>query len=385
MLANALWLDDELAEALSWARWATRALPGAEVHPMAWRALGNALLDLGRYEEAEQAYCRADPAEEDPGVCCNRSQVAQGQGQLGKAWRLAEARLLRSPPPEGVIPGPWWSGWPHVPAVTIWSEQGLGDTLQFVRWLPQLLAAGPAVTLLVDPPLRRLLAEGLGWMGPQLAVEARRHDPQQLPGCHGSLLSLPWLLNQAQPPQWGAEGYLRLQPNPAAPEARQPRVGLMWGAGRYLDGRAQERNYRRKSVLGKPLGSLLAALAARPIDLVKLQVGPDRHRPEQGNLSWADTLAADADFLDLARALQSLDLLISVDTAAAHLAGAMGQPTWVLLPWAAASRWRRNTARTPWYDSCTLWRQPRHGDWEGLWPQLLTALDGWISRWKRVS
>jgi tetratricopeptide (TPR) repeat protein len=98
VLANALWLDDELAEALSWARWATRALPGAEVHPMAWRALGNALLDLGRYEEAEQAYCRADPHEEDPGVCCNRSQVAQGWGQLAKAWRLAEARLLRSPP-----------------------------------------------------------------------------------------------------------------------------------------------------------------------------------------------------------------------------------------------------------------------------------------------
>ena len=108
--------------------------------------------------------------------------------------------------------------------------------------------------------------------------------------------------------------------------------------------------------------------------LVRLQFGPDRAPPELQGVAWASDPDPQGDLLDLGEQLQRLDLLITVDTAAAHLAGAMGLPAWLLLPWAAASRWGRDSFTTPWYPSLRLWRQPRHGDWLGLWPALLREL-----------
>jgi hypothetical protein len=379
-LANGLWLDDALAEALSWARWATRPQPQA-VNPLAWRSLGNVLLDLGRYAEANRAYQQADPQGSDPATQFNRSKTQLGLGEWALAWQLAEQRLQLDPLPDGVFTGPWWQGWPQAGTVLAWSEQGLGDCLQFVRWLPSLLERGVHVELLVERPLQRLLEQGLAWMGPRLRVNERPKDGTALPGCHGSLLSLPWRLQRPEPPWFGPQGYLRLPAEPPRP-GRRPRLGLVWGAGRYLDGHARERDYRRKSLLGSPLLELLNALAQRPIELVLLQVGPDREEAKPAGAIWREQLDPRADFLELAQALQQLDLLLCVDTAAAHLAGAMGLDTWLLLPWAAASRWQRHSSRTPWYPSLRLWRQPRHGDWSGLFPELLAALD---SRWNSSS
>jgi hypothetical protein len=372
-LANALWLGDQLAEAHSWARWATRGDP---VHPLAWRCLGNVLLDLGRYGEADQAYRLADPSGMDAATQFNRSKVALGRGDLALAWDLAEFRLRRPQLPDGARPGPWWQGWPDAETLTIWSEQGLGDTLQFLRWLPLLLARGPRVTLLVQPPLQRLVAHGLSWLGPNLCVLSQ--DERPVGGCHGSLLSLPWRLGVPLP-AWPMErGYLRLlQPGlneRLAAGVRPLRIGLVWGGGVQTDGHARERDYRRKSVLGEPLRVLVAGLQELPVALVRLQFGPDRAPPELQGVAWASDPDPQGDLLDLAEQVQRLDLLITVDTAAAHLAGAMGLPAWLLLPWAAASRWGRDSFTTPWYPSLRLWRQPRHGDWLGLWPAVLREL-----------
>ena len=381
-LANSLWLEDDLANALSWARWATRVVDQESVHPLAWRCLGNVLMDHGRYHEADAAYRRADPAGTSPADQFNRSKVAWGMGMHAQAWRLSEHRLLLEPLPDEVVPGPWWAGWPQTSAVCIWSEQGLGDTLQFARWLPLVLATVPRVDLLVPSVLQPLLQQGLAWMGEGLTVKPRSLDLARdgLPGCHGSLLSLPWRLDSPEPPVVPPAGYIRLaKPSGLHGLAHlgcgRPTVGVLWGAGRYLDGHCRERDYRRKSVLGPALQSLLDALVARPISLVKLQVGEDRDVPEQSQIPWAAALDPAADFLELAEWLHALDLLLCVDTAAAHLAGAMGVRAWVLLPWAAASRWGRNSSVTSWYPSLRLWRQPRHGDWHRLWPPLLEALD----------
>ena len=384
-LANALWLEDALADALSWARWATRrAVPAEWVYPASWRCLGNVLLDLGCFRQAIQAYQLADPAGADPATRFNQSKALLGLGCFAEAWSCAEARLALQPPPSGVLPGPYWEGWSHANHLWLWSEQGLGDTLQFVRWLPALLATGVRVTLGAQPPLHALLEEGLRWLGPQLEVVLHPLEvggasdaPVMDVACQGSLLSLPWRLQQPQPP-WpaGSQGYLQLPPAGCpGTAAGPPRIGVLWGSGRYLDGHGRERDYRRKSVLGRDLQALLQGLAQRPLQLWNLQVGPDRGQGDVANVPWAGALAPDADFLGLAQCLQQLDLLICVDTAAAHLAGAMGLEAWVLLPWAAASRWQRHSSRTLWYPSLRLWRQPRHGDWLGLWPELLAALD----------
>ena len=378
-LANALWLDDALPEALSWARWATR--PQANpVHPLAWRTLGNLLLDFGRYGEADAAYRRADPHGADAATQFNRSKTLLGQGDWTSAWGLAEHRLALDPPPLGSLPGPWWQGWPDADEISVWSEQGLGDVLQFLRWLPALLARGPRVTLLVERSQVALLQAGLQWMGPNLTVIERPATDTPLSGCHGSLLSLPWRLALPQPPWPRREGYIALHHPPAS--AARRRLGLLWGAGRYLDGHTKERDYRRKSLLGEPLMHLLKALEGRSWDLVNLQVGSDREAAEAAGPIWAEALDPQADFLELAQQLFSLELLICVDTAAAHLAGAMGLEAWVLLPWAAESRWQRHSSHTVWYPSMRLWRQPRRGDWSGLWPSLLEELD---SRWNSSS
>ena len=384
-LANALWLDDHLAEALSWARWATRQSgPAGEVHPVSWRCLGNVLLDLGCFDQSVTAYRLADPVGSDPASRFNLSKAYLGLGCFAEAWGCAESRLVMQPPPSGVLPGPYWEGWPQVDHIWLWSEQGLGDTLQFSRWLPALLASGVSVTLCVQAPLLPLLQEGLRWLGPRLEVTLHPLEAvgdgeglDRLGHCHGSLLSLPWLLQQPQPP-WpqGRPGYLQLpDPKRSASAAHPPAVGVLWGSGRYLDGHGREREYRRKSVLGADLQALLQELAKRPLQLWNLQVGPDREEGRVAGVHWHGALPPDADFLALAQQLQRLDLLICVDTAAAHLAGAMGLEAWVLLPWAAASRWQRHSTHTLWYPTLRLWRQPRHGNWLGLWPELLAALD----------
>ena len=199
------------------------------------------------------------------------------------------------------------------------------------------------------------------------------------PICQGPLMSLPALLGGS--PQQAADFYLEL--NPQGRETRlprKPRVGLVWASGQFLNGYVLEREYRRKSLLGAPLQSLLNAMAQRPVELVSLQHGPDRLAPPWLGC-FAEVLPADADFLAMARLMQTLDLVISVDTAAAHLAGALGQSVWTLLPWAAASRWGRDSATTPWYKTMRLLRQPRHDDWYGLIQLVLARLDLWLADW----
>ena len=320
------------------------------------------------------AYLQSDPPQLIPETRFNTSKAMLGLGSFAQAWELAESRFALSPRPEGVRSGPYWEGWPQVSEITVWHEQGLGDTLQFLRWIPAVLEQGRSVRLLVQQPLHRMVSRGMVWCGSALSVEVSQPG-EQIDGCHGSLLSLPWRLNQARPPWPREPGYLQRPSSTQGLKGAHPRLGLLWGAGRYLDGYLKERDYRRKSLLGRPLLKLLRELNERPLELVNLQTGPDRTQAQAAGSIWADGVDPAADFYGLAEKMVSLDLVLCVDTAGAHLAGALGLETWLLLPWAAASRWQRHTNASAWYPSLRLWRQPRHGDWDGLWPELLVALD----------
>ena len=143
--------------------------------------------------------------------------------------------------------------------------------------------------------------------------------------------------------------------------ARERESGLLRRPGTNLQVRAQP----RQTLLNQTQQGLAhQQLQARGLELVLLEPGSD--------------LPASADFLEQAQWIQRCDLLLSVDTAAAHLGGAIGHPTWVLLPWACACRWGRSSVSTPLYASMRLFRQPRHGDWQGLLALLLEALDQWL-------
>jgi hypothetical protein len=372
-LANALWLHGEPEPALPAAR---RAVALDPAHPVVWRCLANVLQDLGCFEDSLAAYERSLCLLHDPATAFSASKVLQGLGRFEQAYLLAEQRL--SKPGFSVYrPGPYWQGWPQVQRLWVWSEQGFGDVLQHLRWLVPLLQRGCRVTLELEPALVPLVAEGLRWAG-SLHVQPREAVPPPLPAgaCHGPLLSLPGLLGGAPLRELGS--CLRLPIADSSPARQRPRVGLIWASGQFLDRHVLEREYRRKSLLGPPLQSLLNALATRPLDLVALQFGADRQAPP-----WIGRFAAElpleADFAVQARWLQTLDLVLSVDTAAAHLAGTLGLPVWILLPWAAEARWQRGRSDTPWYPSMHLLRQPANNDWYGLVRLLLAQLDLWLT------
>ena len=114
--------------------------------------------------------------------------------------------------------------------------------------------------------------------------------------------------------------------------------------------------------------------------LVNLQLGSDRAQAAAWAGPWSAELSSDADFAATADLIGSLDLVISVDTATAHLVGALGAPGWILLPWSADPRWLRRRCDSPWYPDLELWRQPTHGDWDGLVDRLLRSLPIWLQR-----
>ena len=359
-LANAYRLDDQLAQSLTWARWAVLdQVWGQEpIDPRAWHVLAHVLLDLGRYHEAVGMYQRADPDGIHGRLQHNRARALLGEGAWAEAWALAEQRWTVDEIVAAGPPRPHWLGWPEVSSLTLWDEQGFGDTLQALRWIPEVYQASMPLTLEVRAPLQRLLQQGLRWLGPNLNVRVRDECPI-VSGCHGSLLSLPALL-KAQ--CWPDPAVLRL-PKPLQ-STGGPRIGLVWEAGRYLDDPSKALEYRRKTIPSDQLEQLCAAILQRKVDLVLLQPGYD--------------IPKNADFLEQAEAVQRCDLLLSVDTAAAHLGGAIGHPTWLLLPWAAASRWQHHRDVTELYPGMRLIRQPRHGDWRGLVQQVLIALDDWL-------
>ncbi|WP_438982697.1 hypothetical protein [Vulcanococcus sp.] len=373
-LANALWLHGEPDQALAPVQRAVVLEPG---HPVVWRCLGNVLQDLGRFGESLAAYERSLALESDPATAFNASKVLQGLGRLEEAYQLAEQRL-RKPGFKAYRPGPHWLGWPAAERLWIWSEQGFGDVLQHLRWLLPLLQRDCLVTLELEPALVPLAIEGLAWAGDRLHVLPQAATPPPLPAgaCQGPLLSLPWLMGVA--PVGEGSPYLRLPAANRAGAGQRPRIGLVWASGQFLDRHVLEREYRRKSLLGPPLQSLLNGLAQRPLELVALQFGADRDVPPWIG-RFAGELPPEADFAEQARWLLGLDLVLAVDTAAAHLAGALGVPVWMLLPWAAEPRWQRGRADTPWYPTMRLLRQPANNDWYGLIRLLLAQLDLWLS------
>ncbi|MEB3331064.1 MAG: hypothetical protein VKI83_01025 [Synechococcaceae cyanobacterium] len=394
-LTHDLWIEDRAAHAYSLYRLHESQLCG-ERRPL--RNLGNLLRDLNRFEDADLAYAmamlatvRSGPSEEYVGSAWNRSQILIGLERYPQAYTLAEQRLQRGDW-HPWRPPPFWQGFADLAQglqgdarfLTLWSEQGLGDTLQYLRWLPLLRRRCPGLPLKleVEANLVPLLKRGLAWLDAGLTIAPKGCDPRPDPHlCHGSLLSLPWLLGGAPAVEFCP--YLR---DPLwhwaqrAPRNRPPRVGLVWASGRKLDDPFMEREYIRRSLPPAPLQRLLQGLHHAGAELVMLQHGDDRERPGAATALFSERLPASAGFAETADRLAQLDLVISVDTAMAHLLGALGAPGWILLPWAADPRWLRDREDSPWYPSLTLLRQPSQRDWQGLVDRVLKRFGRWRQR-----
>jgi tetratricopeptide (TPR) repeat protein len=380
---NVAWLAGSPQQAHAAYRQALLMVPGC---PISLRGLGNALRDLGQFEAADRAYAESRRLDPDPLTAWNHSQVLIGLGRYHEAYATAERRFGIHGQP-WYRSGPFWDGsFSSLSAagapLKIWSEQGLGDTLQYMRWIPRLMArlpAGARVPILeVEPSLVRLLERGLSGLPRLPAVTAKtEEDPQPCAGPHLSLLSLPHHLGGAPHPDLApTDAYLK---DPAWVanrfEGSPRRVGLVWAAGRKLEDPFQAREYRQRSLPPEALERLLAGLRQRRLAVVNLQVGVDRNPPPHLHRHIQEAMPASLDFADTASFVAGLDRVITVDTAMAHLLGALALPGWVLLPFSADPRWHRGCDRTPWYAHLRLFRQPALGDWGSVIQAVLEALD----------
>ncbi len=385
--ANAYWYGDQPAEALRLYRAVAMDTPQAAAP---YLGMANALRDLNRFEEADQAFGLCRRLRESPQAASNHGALLLGLERYAEAFALAERRFE--------IPG--YSedrrSSPSLPeqgeTVLVWTEQGLGDTIQYLRWIPglhrELRRRGGELVLELEEDWCASCSVPLpAWNQRPRSARFRAPWPPASGTSGFGLLSLPPLLGGAPRPEGFPDhgGYLRpVDAKPRDPwSTEQPRIGLTWASGRKGNSPFQWREYRKRSLNQASLQMLCDGLLRLGCELVLVQQGPDRDLLGNLNGSGATAIDPQGDFLDTAEAILDTDLMISVDTSVAHLAGALGQEGWVLLPWSADPRWLRDRADTPWYPSLRLFRQPRPGDWGAVVESVLEAVARRFSRYPR--
>lgn len=343
-------------------------------HVEAWSGRGVVLHDLQRHAEALESFARA--AKERPGdaeVLWRESFTRLAGGDFAAGWEKYEERwnVAGAQPRRHAAIRAWTGGEPlRGKRVLAWAEQGYGDTIQFCRYADLLLREGAEVVMEVQPALERLIASSF----PDCRVIAQGAP---LPAC------------DLQVPLMGlARAFAtRLETIPAripylkahAAKVRDWRERL--GApGSRLDvaiacsGSAAHRQDRARTIaldeftpLGEAANLFLVQKDIRAGDEPLLGEGT-RIR------ALGDALA---DFDDTAAAVACMDLVISVDTSLVHLAGALGKPVWILLPWAPDWRWLASGEASPWYPTARLFRQRRGEPWREVMARVARALSGW--------
>lgn len=366
-LGNALHRLDRFDLALEAYQKALVLDPG---NPDTANALAHTLHLQGHYAEARAGYEKilaAHPGHADARFNLSLLELLEGDFVSGfrnyeARWKAAEHRAQ-----DRGLPQPLWRGEPLAGRrILLHAEQGLGDSLQFLRYLPQVAAAGGKILLDLPSSLRLLAATSfpnVTLLAPGLPLPAFE--------CHCPLMSLPLACGSTAATIPAAIPYL------AVPIARRIaaaahdwpaeglRVGLVWA------GSPTHHRDRQRSIPLPKLAEALGGLAG--IHFYSLQVGPASG--EQKEFPGLAPLPLDPeDFATTAALVEQLDLVITVDTALAHLAGALGKPVWLLLAHVPDWRWQRERADSPWYPTLRLFRQRVAGEWAPVLSDLRSAL-----------
>ena len=349
-----------------------RALALSPGHAEAINNRANTLQDLGRYDEAIAAFNAALTAVPDqPEIAWNLSLAQLQQGEYAIGWKLHEARKRKRNPVADLDFGvPLWLGETDLRGKTMFlrGEQGLGDTLQFCRYALLANLRGATVAMSVQTPLLRLLRQ----FNPKIDVIDYDLRPAKL-DLHTPLMSLPLAFgtNLDNIPTPG--GYLRAFDEDWSRwlgilgEKKRPRIGLVWS------GNPAHHNDRHRSV------GLRAILPLLDFDAEFISLQADVRPEDQPVLRAVSEIrhfdTKFRDFADTAGLIACLDLVITVDTATAHLAAAMGKPTWIMLPFNPDWRWLLGRADSPWYRSVRLFRQDGIGGRAAMIAKVRAALD----------
>ena len=364
-LGNALQDADLLDEALETRREVLRRRPtDADAHAM----LAVTLRALGRMEEA-QAMAEAGLAHhpDDGELRVQRAMAMLAAGDYARGFEAFEARWEIGEISKGDSPEPEWAGEPlDGRRILVLPEQGFGDTILMSRFLPALQALGAHVILAVKPPLKRLFQ---GVEGVDELIEIGAPRPQA-----------DFVTYMMALPRWLGCDAARL---PASPKLRVPggsrsrarkllqpwegmlRVGVCWSGSLTY-----KANFKRSFGPERFL-----ALARIPgVQLFSLYKGPllDGFRRSPASALIVDAAGDERDFADAAATIGELDLVVTMDTAVAHLAGALGRPVWNLLAYSPFWLYGHAGETTPWHPSMRLVRQPAPGDWDA--PMATVAL-----------
>jgi Flp pilus assembly protein TadD len=370
-LGNALRLQGRLLEATACHQKAVQLAPG---FALAHNNLGLTLADSGRFTDALACYgevLRLDPNFAE--AHRNRSLVRLLLGDLEQGWLEYEWRWRCSDFSIPKLPQPLWDGAPlEGRTVLLYTEQGLGDTLLFVRFVPKVKERGGRVVLAAPESLHPILSrcEGIDRLVPRhgITVDFDVHCP---------LMSLPKVLGTTFATIPAAIPYLHADPERVERWGRELsavrafRVGIAWqGNPRIVYDRERSIPLRQFALLAKVDGVALFSLQKGP--------GSEQLRALAGEIAIHD-LGERLDrssgaFEDTAAVLAHLDLVITCDTALAHLAGGLGVPTWVVLPTVPDWRWFLGRDDSPWYPSVRLFRQTREKSWDEPFQRVAKAL-----------
>jgi tetratricopeptide (TPR) repeat protein len=374
---SSLRLLDRHEEALESLSHAIALDPGEALH-LFNRAV--VLNDLGRREAALADLDAALELQPDFRLAKMSAAYAHlALGRFERGWALYEARW-QGTTDYAFGDAPMWDGKASLEGKTILlrGEQGLGDTLQFCRYVSKVKALGARVILEAPRPLVRLLG---GLQGVDEVIEHSSSPPPS--DCHALLMSLPLAFGATLETIPGDCPYLFADPAETArwevrlgPRTR-PRVGLVWSGGFHDEPALRWVNARRNIALER-----LAPLAGADVDFISLQKG----EPGESELKalkaqgWSgpdirEVMDEVSDFADTAALVQALDLVIAVDTSTAHLAGALGKPVWILNRYDSCWRWLTDRDDSPWYPSLRLFRQARSGDWDAVVARVRAELD----------
>jgi tetratricopeptide (TPR) repeat protein len=330
-----------------------------------WNNLGNALLALRSPAEALKAFRLARSLQPDlPDVAWNTAAAELMLGFLPEGWQEFEQRGKMR---HTLLPR-WDGSESKNKTVLVHAEQGLGDTIQFIRYCGQVKNTGAQVIVECHPELIPLLRSAGGVDQLKSFNSALPAIDYQIP-----LMSLPLVFRTGLDtipctiPYLNAEESLieKWASKLDAPDG-QLKVGLVWaGNPKHQNDRNRSIDPSHLEILGRAKSVALYSLQQKPQSAAISQL---RSLPIQGSF---DELT----FADTAAILFNLDLVISVDTVVTHLAGALGRPVWTLLPFAPDWRWMLDRPDTPWYPTMRLFRQPRLGDWPSVLENVVAELN----------
>jgi tetratricopeptide (TPR) repeat protein len=346
---------------------------------------GNLLRELNCFDEAEKMFQHAMEILEDRHeTAVNYSFLLLHRGDFERGWHFYEERLKhKDREPLRPSTATFWQGDADLRGKTIllYAEQGMGDTLQFVRYASQVAALGAIVYLDVQAPLKSLIGSCPGVAG--VFTRNELAPPFQY---YAPLLSLPYILKTRLDTIPSQIPYLSASPakvmywrNRLGPKTAL-RVGLTWAGDPRKHMLAANALDRQRSL---HFDQMLPLLDVPGIQFYSLQLGEHTAHQLNGHPQVIDVTSDIRDFEDTAAIVENLDLVITVDTSVCHLVGAVGKPVWMLNRHNTCWRWLNDRSDSPWYPTMRIFRQPELAEWKSVIVDVQRDLREWASQSER--